>query len=567
MMIPQSVVDEVLDSADILDVVGEVVKLKKAGTRYKGLCPFHSEKTPSFTVTPEKNLFHCFGCGAGGNIFTFVSRFHNLGFPDAVMFLAERYGISVTMSEEQGKSRDIATLHEEILTETKRRLISPEGKEAREYLKKREFSSDLAEEFGIGYFPQKIDPQPYMKKYGREILYSSGLFVEGRYGARMRFFNRLSFPIRSITGRVVGFSGRSLDGSNPKYMNSPETEAFKKRELLYNIDMAKASIKQSEVCIVTEGYFDVMRLQEKGFTNSVATMGTSLTKEHVNLLKRYASEIILLFDGDDAGTKAAFKSLDVFLESNFFPYVAFLPKGSDPDTYLFENGKDAFNRVLENKRDLLIFTADMMRRKASDFNRKMKYLEALKEKVMRIRDPYRKDHYVEQIASRFEVDADIMKKDVDLSIAKTTLRKTETSRISYICEREFIASLAQLPEDVGHRLIEDLREDFFHDPVVKKIFQKVVELFDRGGNIEVLVNDQEIGEDLASLLVQQEGVEDHYRAAMENRERIIRNAMPELRKDLTKKLSSAKNKDEIIELLKLQDKLIRNEIVDRNTEV
>jgi DNA primase len=567
MKIPDSVVEEVLDSADIVDIVGEAVNLKKTGNSFKGLCPFHGEKTPSFNVNPDKNLFYCFGCGAGGNVITFVSRFHNLSFTDAVMFLAERYGINVRLGKEDTKKSGIIGVHEDILLETKRRLLAPEGKEAREYISSRKFNDETVEAFGLGYFPAKLDSAPYLKKYGKDVLLASGLFMEGQYGLRMRFFNRLSFPIRSITGKTVGFSGRSMDGSMPKYMNSPETEAFRKREILYNFDRAKDKIKQTETCIITEGYFDVMRMYERGYGNSVATMGTSLTKEHVDQLKRYAQEIILLFDGDDAGFKAALKTLDVFLESNFFPYAVFLPKGEDPDTFLLSKGEKDFEKLLDAKKDLFLYTADLMRSKAADFNRKVMYLGRIKEKLMKIKDPYRKDHYLEAIAKRFEVDPALMKKDVDLSLAKTSLRRTNSGNLNYICERSFLSSLFQLPEDLGQRLTEGIAESYFHDPASRKIFKKVVEVFSEGGSIEILVNDPEVGEDIAEMRIQQESQEDYYRSAMENRGKIISNAMPAFKKNMTRKISEAVTFEEKLELLKVQNSLVRNEVIDKKSEV
>lgn len=567
MKIPDTVVEEVLSSADIVDIVGEVVQLKKAGNSYKGLCPFHGEKTPSFNVNSEKNLFYCFGCGAGGNAITFVSRFHSLSFTDAVMFLAERYGINVTLGKEDSKRSGIIGLHEDILLETKRRLLSAEGKEAREYIASRKFPDEIVEEFGLGYFPLRLETEPYLKKYGKDVLLASGLFVEGQYGVRMRFFNRLSFPIRSITGKVVGFSGRSMDGSMPKYMNSPETEAFRKREILYNFDKAKDKIKKTETCIITEGYFDVMRMVEKGYGNSVATMGTALTKEHVDQLKRYAQEVVLLFDGDEAGFKAALKALDVFLESNFFPYAVFLPKGDDPDTFLLQKGAGDFAKLLDAKKDLFLYTVDLLRAKSSDFNRKLVNLGRIKEKLMRIKDPYRKAHYLEAVAKRFDVDPDIMKKDVDLSLAKTNLKKTNSAGLNYICERHFLSSLFQLPEDLGQRLTEGVAESYFHDPVARKIFKKLVEVFSEGGSIEILVNDPEVGEDIAEMRIQQESQEDYYRSAMENRGKIISNAMPAFKKNMTKKISEAASFEEKMELLRLQNSLVRNEVIDKKSEV
>lgn len=327
MKIPDNKIDEILEQTDIYQLIDEVVPLKKAGNSFKGLCPFHTEKTPSFNVHPDKGYFHCFGCGEGGNSISFVMKYHNLAFPDALMFLAERCGVTIEYDKNVSQdAKDIVALHEELVLESRKYLYSREGKTALNYLYERNFTDKLLEEYLVGYFPSNVDTSKYVRKYDKSVLINSGLFKEGKYGLRFMFYDRVMIPVRGVTGKTIAFSGRTISDQQPKYINSPETEIFKKRRVLYNMDKAKKHLRNAEFAMVVEGYFDVMRLAEYGYGNCVASMGTSLTREHIDLLRRYTGDIYMLFDGDQAGYNSALKSLETFLQADTFPYAIFLPE-------------------------------------------------------------------------------------------------------------------------------------------------------------------------------------------------------------------------------------------------
>ena len=280
MRIPDNKIEEILEQTDLYNLINEVVPLRKSsGTSFKGLCPFHTEKTPSFNVHPDRGFYHCFGCGEGGNAISFVMKYHGLSFPDAVRLLGERCGVEIELEQSVASkdAKDIVALHDELIIDSRKFLYSPDGKPALSYLYERKFSDKLLEEYQVGYFPAKVDVNKYVRKYDKSVLLNSGLFKEGRYGLYMMFYDRVTIPVKGVTGKTIAFSGRTISGQQPKYINSPETEIFKKRRVLFNMDKAKTALRKMEFAMVVEGYFDVMRLHEYGYGNCVASMGTSLT--------------------------------------------------------------------------------------------------------------------------------------------------------------------------------------------------------------------------------------------------------------------------------------------------
>jgi len=557
MRIPDSVIDEILSSADLFSFIGEHVELKPSGGgSFKGLCPFHSEKTPSFNVNTVKNFYHCFGCGAGGNAITFAMEYHNMDFVTAVQFLADKYGVKLEYTEGAGgaKSKDSANAHEDVLTLSKKYLYSKEGKEAYEYLKSRNIDDQIIDEFGLGYLPDRPDTKDIVRNYSDNLLYATGLFGKGQYGPRLRFYNRLMVPIRNTAGKMVAFSGRTLDGSHPKYVNSPETDYFKKGRILYNMDKAKEFIRKEDSCIVVEGYFDVIKLHKYGFKNSVAPMGTALTAEQVSLIKRYTEECILLFDGDEAGFNAALKSLDNFIANNFFPMVVFLPEGEDPDTYLEKNGTDAMKELINSKKDLFIFTAEYLLESAPDFNRKLSRLEKLKERLKKITNPYRKEHYIDTISSLYGVNAESLTKDVEISKAREVIKSSNDKGLRYIVEEEFIFCLDGLDEELRFRLTDGLDDSLFHSEILRKIYKKMVEISEKGGNIEILRGDSDIGSEYIRMLGNNVVEGDLYKAAIERREIILKNAQP---KKIDAEISRAESLSEVASLIQEKFKLAR----------
>lgn len=533
MKLSDSLIDEVRSSANIVDVVSEHIELVDKGKEHKGLCPFHSEKTPSFHVSPEKGLFHCFGCGASGNIFTFIMKFHHLDFVEAVKYVAERQGISLEEDEKYTFRKDIASINQYILKMAEHFYGAGDGAFVREYMSERHFDEQICEEFHIGYLPDKLTYRKVFLNFDEEIIKESGLFNYGQYKTYGRFSGRLIIPIHNIYGKVIGFSGRIMKGDGAKYINSPETPLFKKREVLYNMDKAKDSIKTENHAIVVEGYFDVMRLHANGIENSVSPMGTSLTREQVGILKRYADETTLIFDGDVAGKKAAYRALDVFIEINYYPSVVFLPQGEDPDSLVLKKGVEYLKSLIAKRKDLLLFIAEKSRAAADNYNTRITNLSKIKEKLLNIRDPYRKEHYLESVAAIFEVNVEILKKDIEISQSKNILKTEDTNQqdaVIYYCEEEFLSALFNLDEDVVDSLLDGLKEQYFHNKKNIHIYQKVVEIISNNGNIRTLLNDLEIGESLSHMLVKAVSVDDPYMMAVESKNKVILNHLDDLKK-------------------------------------
>ncbi len=345
----ESAVQAVKEAADIIEVVGEVVTLKKAGVNYKGLCPFHGEKTPSFTVNPSRGTFHCFGCGEGGDALSFVMRYQNIGFWEAVKQLAGRYHIPLPERDLSPRERDAASKRKAINAINERAagiyhqllLADPGAAPAREYLVKRRIPAPVIAAFQLGYAPESWDfLLRQMADVGPEPLAEAGLTVprESGKGYYDRFRQRILFPIISHSGQHLGFGGRSLGDQQPKYLNTPETPVFTKGRTLFGLFQNKEAIRQSRQALIVEGNFDLISLVASGVKNVVAPLGTALTQQHVRALKGYAQEAILLFDGDEAGIKAAMRAVPLFLSDKLEAKVVILPNGHDPDTFIAEFG-------------------------------------------------------------------------------------------------------------------------------------------------------------------------------------------------------------------------------------
>jgi DNA primase len=357
-MIKQEKITEIRDRASIVEVISDHVTLKKAGRNYQGLCPFHGEKTPSFTVSEEKGIFHCFGCQAGGSVFHFLMKYDQLSFPDAVERVAKRYGIKIERSDgarepsESGERESLYRINERTAANYHQILLSQlAGRKALDYLKSRKVNEEIARRFMVGYAPQT--GSGLLDLLRREKLSVKDAMRLGLIGQRSgqqlheKFFARLMFPIINAGGKIVGFGGRVLDQGLPKYINSSETPLFHKGSTLYGLYQAKEGIRRVDRVVVVEGYLDVMALHQFGLSYAVATLGTALTSDHVRVLGRYTRNIVALFDGDDAGRKAAARSFEIFIETGLLGRAAFLPKGEDPDTYIHGHGPEALEKILE----------------------------------------------------------------------------------------------------------------------------------------------------------------------------------------------------------------------------
>jgi DNA primase len=415
--IPQELIDAVLKHHDIVDVVGKYVHLTKAGKYMKGLCPFHSEKTPSFTVTPEKQIFHCYGCGTGGMAIHFLMNIEGLSFVEALRQMAEEANISLGVTDltpeetEQQKERQsvydahefAAKLYNYILNNTS------EGLEAKQYLLSRGMNDQLVEAFQIGYAPARWDTLTQrLEKRGFTLpLMEKGGLISGKQdgtGYVDRFRERIMFPIHDPQGRVIAFAARALGSSQPKYLNSPETPLFHKSRSLYNFHQARTAIRKSRQAVLCEGYVDVMKAWEAGVQGVVATMGTSLTEEHAIILRRNADEIVLCYDGDDAGQAAAYKSIPILEQAGLRVKIAKIPHKMDPDEYITVNGADAFIREIigapftSQKFKLLYLRKNY---NLQDEDGLLRYIRAATRLIAGISSPTEREHYLRELSQEF----------------------------------------------------------------------------------------------------------------------------------------------------------------------
>ena len=355
-------IEEIRDKADILNVVNDYVQLKKVGQRYVGLCPFHSEKTPSFSVSPERGFFHCFGCGQGGDVFTFIQLIERVEFPEALRMLAERFGVKLaersrenaSLADERADINKLCSFAEAFFVKA---LQSESGKQARAYLAGRGLTAETAAQFRVGYAPPGSLLYKVLKRENvtPERMERAGLVIWGQNGYFDRFRERLMFPIRDHRKKVVGFGGRVLGEGVPKYLNSPESVAFSKGHILYGLDSAAESIRQNNRVFVVEGYMDVLALRQFGLNNVVAALGTAFTEYHARLLARYAKQVFLCYDADTAGKSATVKGLQILKQQGLEVHITELPSGEDPDTYVQHYGIDAFLALAEKGPGIIEF--------------------------------------------------------------------------------------------------------------------------------------------------------------------------------------------------------------------
>lgn len=416
-MIPAEKLNEISGRLSIADLVGEYVSLKRSGTGYVALCPFHSEKTPSFNVIPAKEIFHCFGCGAGGDIFTFLMKIDGISFPEAVARLAARTGVVIedrplTDEEKRAKGekeqyRAIMTLvashYRDILTRR------PEGVQAREYLQQRDVDQDTAAAYGLGYAFERRDSLVQAlraKSLSLELAARLGVVRNSERGWYDLFCNRLMFPIRDVQGQVIALAGRVLDSSLPKYINSPESPLYKKSNVLFGADLALREVRKSGNAVIVEGYFDHLALYRAGIKNVLATCGTALTDGHVALLKKHAERVYLLFDSDNAGRKAAVKAMELCLEQGLPVYVITLPAGDDPDSFLKNHSPDEFSKRVETAKPALEQFVHWLIAKtpASSSDNKARLAMEIIPRLAKISERMERDLYVQEICRLLGID-------------------------------------------------------------------------------------------------------------------------------------------------------------------
>ncbi|NDI33707.1 DNA primase [Chengkuizengella sediminis] len=424
--IPDEIIETVLKHHDIVDVISKYVHLSKQGKNLKGLCPFHSEKTPSFTVSPDKQIFNCFGCGIGGNVVKFMMEIENYSFPEAIQQLSEDADIPFHWHnqsehpEQQKEKSDLLRAHE--LSQTLFHYIlknTAHGKIALEYLNNRGFSLKLMNQFQIGYAPSMRNTLTeflHKREFLLPLMEQGGLLSKtGQQQYVDRFRDRIIFPITNVRGKVIAFAGRALGDGQPKYLNSPETILFNKSKTLYNFSQAKTEIRRTGRIVLFEGYADVIKAWDAGVLNGVATMGTAVTREHATTLKRYADQIILCFDGDEAGQTAAIKNLSILEKMKFQVYVAMLPDQMDPDEYITAHGSDRFNKeIVENAVTATKYKIlySQKRFRLNDANEKLRYIRSTLKIIAELESPTEREHYIKEIANDFDYSFETLKQEM-----------------------------------------------------------------------------------------------------------------------------------------------------------
>ncbi|GAB6399384.1 DNA primase [Pseudocoprococcus immobilis] len=438
MYYPDEVIEEVRSSNNIVDIIGGYVRLQKKGSSYFGLCPFHNEKSPSFSVSPNKQMYYCFGCGAGGNVFTFIMEYENQTFPEAVKILADRAGIALPeaeLTEEQKRERNKRQLLLEINKTAANYfyylLNGDQGQQAREYLENRRMSKETQIHFGLGYASKySNDLYLYLKKkgYQDQILKETGLLTyDEKRGAHDKFWNRVMFPIMDVNNRVIGFGGRVMGDGTPKYLNSPETMLFDKSRNLYGLNYARTSRKP--YMIICEGYMDVIAMHQAGFTNAVASLGTAFTTQHSVLLKRYTQEVRLAYDSDGAGQKAALRAIPILKSAGINVRVIHMDPYKDPDEFLKNLGTEAFQERIDAAESSFMFEISVLEKnyKQSDPEGRASFMKAMARRLLEFPQELERNIYIDAIAGRYGIASEELKRMVNSFGASMSREQVEAA--------------------------------------------------------------------------------------------------------------------------------------------
>ena len=432
MYYPDELVEEVRMKSDIVDVISGYVKIQKKGSSYFGLCPFHNEKSPSFSVSPGKQMYYCFGCGAGGNVFTFIMEYENYSFPEAIKLLADRAGVNLPEAEYNEEARRKESQRARLLEVNKEaakyffyQLRSERGQAGYQYLRKRQLSDETIRKFGLGFANVTSDDLVrYLKSKGYEdkLIQEAGLAsFDEKYGMHDKFWNRVMFPIQDINHRVIGFGGRVMGDAKPKYLNSPETMIFDKSRNLYGLNFARTA--RTNNIILCEGYMDVIAMHQAGFTQAVASLGTAFTPGQANLLRRYVEEVILAYDSDGAGVTAALRAIGILKEVGLTGKVLNLEPYKDPDEFIKNLGKEAFEERIRQAENSFFFELRMLQREfdLNDPESKTRFHREIAKKLCSFSEEVERENYIEAVAEKYHIGFENLRKLVHAYAAQTGL--------------------------------------------------------------------------------------------------------------------------------------------------
>ena len=503
--IPQEKIGEIKSRVSIVDLVSEYVTLKKTGRNFVGLCPFHKEKTPSFSVNPEKQIFYCFGCGEGGDIFAFLMKINGSSFAESARYLANKAGIEIPVRKMTGAERTVASEKEKLNRINamaadwfSEQLSSENGRAARDYLAKRKMGTDITGEFCLGYSPEgwsglvnyfegRKVPLGLVEKTGLIISKNNGRFYD-------RFRGRLIFPIEDLSGRVVAFGGRAIGDDMPKYLNSPESPVYIKGRVLYGMYRTKDSIRDKDYAIIVEGYVDLLSLRDAGVSNVVATLGTALTREQVELIRRFTRNVAVIFDPDEAGRHAVERSLKLFLEENMHARVVVLPEGYDPDDYVKKFGPEALENIIAHSPMMVDYYIEtiMGRRDTLEDN-----LDAIRESISfisTISDIVEQNLFIKRVSEKLGIDQKLLKDKIRRAPAnhktapKTASPGKKAEKVDMV-ELNLIYMMIEYPEKI-HVVTREGILDCFASETLRKLGQAIT---DKTGDIAGFAGDMENG--------------------------------------------------------------------------
>lgn len=533
----EEILNEVRQSNDIVDVISQYVHLKRSGRNYFGLCPFHNEKSPSFSVSPDKQIFHCFGCGVGGNVITFVSQIEGLNFVETVQMLAERANIQLPTLQNNGDTQreilkdKVYKVNEFAAEYYHQNLYKPQAKMAQEYVKKRQLTNETLKSFRIGFSGKFDQLYQELKKQGfqeQEIL-ESGLVNKNERGQYIdRYRNRLMFPICDARGRVIAFGGRVLDDSKPKYINSPENVVYSKGRHLFGLNVAKKG--DTKKILIVEGYMDVISLHQRGITNVVASLGTALTEQQGWLLRKNSEQIILSFDSDEAGIKAKLRSIEILQNMGCDLRVLQLEGAKDPDEYILKYGNMRFQNAVDKAFSVVEFKVKILKKELDldNTNDKIKFLNEIAKLISKVDNTMEREVYIEKIAKEYDISKEAIYAEVNkltykndksekiLEKAKAVVvhKKEETKEISEAIkkrENTIISILLTGDLSIFEIIKQNIKPEDFQDEINKEIAKKLYEEFEKGNsNINGIIDnlEQEQQNQITMIMAEDYEIED-----------------------------------------------------------
>ena len=538
----EELIDEIRNSNDIVDIISQYVILKRSGRNFFGLCPFHKEKTPSFSVSPDKQIFHCFGCGAGGNVIHFISKIENVDFKESLEILADRVGIKLPTLENNVDSKrlelkeKVYEINKLVATYYHETLYKPQAKPAQEYVKKRKLDNKALKEFCIGYAENANVLYKMLKEKGftEEEILASDLVIKKGNSYVDRFKNRLIFPIQDIRNRFIAFGGRVLDNSLPKYINSPENIVYSKARNLYGLNVAKNT--KTRKLIIVEGYMDTVSLHQRGIDNVVASCGTALTEAQGRLLRKYAEKVIISYDSDSAGQAATLRGLEILNNLGCDIRILQMEGAKDPDEYVIKYGNGRFNDLVENAISLVEFKIKVLKKglNIENTNDKIKFMNEIAKILGEVDNKIEQEIYIDKISSDYNISKEAIYAQINKNeysnnkgskilessnIRKPIIKKQETKVNSELEKREniIISLLIDGGEEVYNKIKDIINPNDFKSEANQKIMRRLYEEFEKGNSninslVDMFADDEQVVNALTGIMADDYEIEDNKKA-------------------------------------------------------